>query len=83
MSEALKPCPFCGGSACFVKHSAGIDGTRAFDKWDAVACRSCGVTVGASNRRFRSRADALNAWNLRATPEGQTAAAIAAQRLKD
>lgn len=61
----LLDCPFCGCKATFVNHSAGVAGTRAFDKWDAVACKHCRATVGACDRRFRSREDAASAWNRR------------------
>jgi Lar family restriction alleviation protein len=62
----LKPCPFCGGGASYVKHEAGMRGTQGFDRWDAVACRSCGGTIGACDRRFRDKGDAAAAWNRRA-----------------
>lgn len=68
MTNELKPCPFCGCKATFVKHSAGVYGTQGFDKWDAVACKQCRATVGACDRRFRCRNDARDVWNRRATP---------------
>ena len=68
VSEVLLPCPFCGSGARFVKHSAGVRGTMAFDSWDAVACAGCGATVGACDRRFRNKDDARKAWNTRAQP---------------
>lgn len=68
VSEVLLPCPFCRSGARFVKHSAGVRGTMAFDSWDAVACAGCGATVGACDRRFRSKDDARKAWNTRAQP---------------
>lgn len=63
--DQLLPCPHCGCAATYVKHSAGVPGTRGFDKWDAVACKHCRATVGACDRRFRSRDDARQAWNRR------------------
>jgi Lar family restriction alleviation protein len=81
MSNELKDCPFCGCRATFVKHSAGMPETQGFDKWDAVACKHCRATIGASDRRFRSRDDASEAWNLRVAAAGnsqsQDAAAFA------
>lgn len=62
----LKDCPMCGCAATFVKHSAGMPGTQGYDKWDAVACKHCRTTVGACDRRFRSKDDAATAWNRRA-----------------
>ncbi len=61
----LRDCPFCGCAATYVKHSAGVQGTQGFDKWDAVACKNCRATIGACDRRFRSRDDAREAWNRR------------------
>jgi Lar family restriction alleviation protein len=65
MNAKLLPCPFCGGGADYVKHSAGVPRTMAFDSWDAVSCRACHATVGACDRRFRNKDDAAKAWNLR------------------
>jgi len=65
MSEALKPCPRCGCAAGFFQQSAGMPNTQAFDKWMGVCCKHCRLTMGTSTRRFRDRADAAAAWNLR------------------
>jgi Lar family restriction alleviation protein len=73
--DALRLCPFCGGAGTFVKHSAGIRGTAGFDSWHAVACKACGGTVGASDRRFRDKGDAAKAWNTRATAAAEAALA--------
>ncbi len=61
----LQPCPMpaCRGTAQHVKHSAGAPGTIGYDGWHAVSCKSCGVTLGASDRRFRSSDDAAMQWN--------------------
>ena len=71
----LLPCPFCGCAAGYVKHTAGVQGTQGFDKWDAVACKHCRATIGACDRRFRCRDDAREAWNRRAalSPQPQQA----------
>lgn len=76
-NATLKDCPLCGCAATFVKHSAGMRGTQGYDQWDAVACKHCRATVGACDRRFRSREDAATAWNLRTSqrPEQQAGAA--------
>ena len=34
-----------------------------YDRWHAVRCQSCGLTLGESDRRFRSKAEAGKAWN--------------------
>ncbi len=71
---ALAPCPMpgCGGSARYTKHSAGLPGTMGHDTWHAVACASCGITMGACDRRFRSRKEAAAAWNRRAVRQSLT-----------
>ena len=65
MSTALQPCPLCHAQAAHIKMASGTPGTFAFDKWHAIRCKSCGITLGQSNRRFRSCEDAANAWNKR------------------
>ena len=65
-APSLLPCPMCGGAAALVKYSAGMPGTMGYDQWHGVSCRSCNVCVGARDRRFRERSDALAAWNRRA-----------------
>ena len=64
----LMPCPFCGGNARKVKHSAGSPGTIGYDRWHGVACAGCNACVGARDRRFRTSAAAIAAWNTR-TPQ--------------
>lgn len=64
----LLPCPFCGGHARKVKHSAGAPGTTGYDRWHGVACAGCNACVGARDRRFRTSAAAIAAWNRR-TPQ--------------
>lgn len=66
--EPLKDCPFCGGNARKVKHSAGSPGTIGYDRWHGVACAGCNACVGARDRRFRTSAAAIAAWNTR-TPQ--------------
>ena len=64
----LMPCAFCGGNARKVKHSAGSPGTTGYDRWHGVACAVCNACVGARDRRFRTSAAAIAAWNTR-TPQ--------------
>lgn len=59
-------CPFCGGTARKVKHSAGVPGTTGYDRWHGVACAGCNACVGARDRRFRTSTDAIAVWNTRA-----------------
>lgn len=76
----LAPCPMpgCGGSARHIKHSAGLPGTMGHDTWHAVACASCGITMGACDRRFRSRKEAAAAWNRRTERQPLTTEQITA-----
>ena len=68
----LALCPLCNGQAQRVKHSAGMPGTMGHDTWHAVACKTCGITMGASDRRFRDPDDAAKAWNARKPLEPMT-----------
>ena len=67
-TDALAPCPFCGGGARRAKHSAGVQGTTGYDQWHGVSCATCNACVGASDRRFRTPTEAITAWNRRAQP---------------
>ena len=62
----LLACPFCGGGAHRMKHSAGLQGTAGYDQWHGVSCATCNACVGARDRRFRTPAEAIAAWNRRA-----------------
>lgn len=72
MSDALKPCPFCGGEAAPTAHLQY--------SWFAPVCKSCGVRgpavriqAGASHQAMRelmNKADEL--WNTRVEPEEQS-----------
>lgn len=59
---ALKPC-VCGGSAAQSRCSIVID-LVIKDQWQSVKCRSCGLTLGESDRRFRTEEDAAKSWNI-------------------
>ena len=78
----LMPCPFCGGNARKVKHSAGSPGTIGYDRWHGVACAGCNACVGAQDRRFRTSAAAIAAWNTR-TPQPTQAQPVAREPLSD
>lgn len=60
MSEELKPCPFCGGEAHFmkVKHVIGI--------WYAVCCDDEECLGHEQSRLYTLRRLAADAWNRRA-----------------
>lgn len=59
---APKPCPFCGTDDDLV-----IDYTRIDDEttWWGVSCHRCGCEIGCRN----SEAEAIAAWNTRASEE--------------
>lgn len=56
MSEELKPCPFCGGSA--------QESFADFHDGGHVKCSECGVTGPVWSNDTQ---DAVNAWNIRAS----------------
>lgn len=70
MSEELKPCPFCGGGAHFikVKHVVGV--------WYTVCCDDAECFGHEQSRLYTLRRSAAEAWNRRAertcriVPEG-------------
>lgn len=55
MSDKLKPCPFCGGEAVFVK-IVGL-GVK-------VVCKNC----WNESKFYYDAIDAIDAWNRRAKP---------------
>lgn len=62
MSDALKPCPFCGGQVDIEKT---IDGR----KWYGVVCRNTqnlGGSCAVSIRPSASEESAIGRWNMRA-----------------
>ena len=60
MSEELKPCPFCGGEAHFikVKHVVGV--------WYTVCCDDAECFGHEQSRLYTLRRLAAEAWNRRA-----------------
>lgn len=64
MSEELKPCPFCGPGQSVV--SLWYDDAS---KAQRVGCGRCGVSTGIRPRsEERTAANAIAAWNRRASP---------------
>lgn len=59
MSEALKPCPFCGGKAEMIRYPANGKVT--------VSCRSSGCMANISFCVSKDRA--IEAWNRRVNNE--------------
>lgn len=62
MTAELEKC-ICGGDAAHITRTHGMPKTRGHDKWHAVRCLSCGLTLGESDRRFRAPEEAGKAWN--------------------
>ena len=60
MTEKLKPCPFCGGKAVY----SSITFLHGDDQCH-VECEKCGFTT----ENFKTRYDAIDAWNRRANDE--------------
>lgn len=64
-SEALKPCPFCGGMAYrheLIEHyPASADGPAgSYSAWFHIGCNVCGIEVGDEYE-----SSAIAAWNRR------------------
>lgn len=59
MSEALKPCPFCGGEPEL--NYTWCD-YISFDDGYWACCRNCQVRT----KSFKTEQEALNSWNRRA-----------------
>ncbi len=63
MSEAMKPCPFCGGEAEAIPYDGQY--MRAF-----IVCKTCGASVAGSGFKRTAVEDAQANWNRRApSPE--------------
>ena len=85
--EQLKPCPFCGGAASgdgYVYYSRPCNDT-AWDDGSPITeaffcnCPSCGVSNMATGIGYRSKAEAIAAWNTRAAAApGETLAQVRA-----
>ena len=75
MSEELKPCPFCGGSACLERgFNYDYDGGDRWYVYSADVACSCGCTLHVDNalpKKYVSEEHSLDfaiaAWNRRAT----------------
>jgi len=59
----------CANHAAYVRHAAGIKGTMGYDSWHGISCKSCGVSIGTSDRRFREKEEVAAAWNVRAAAQ--------------
>lgn len=77
MSEELKPCPFCGAKSHKLEHQFG-------DECGYIRCRNCGAQSGRvywteaereSDDYSASEAEAIAAWNRRASTDKAPAGA--------
>ena len=59
MSDELLPCPFCGAEA-------NVSECQGRDDRFYIWCDGCCCTV-----MYKSKQDAINAWNTRAEPIGR------------
>lgn len=71
MSEKLKPCPFCGGDKVSLVETEDFENAnKGLSSWH-VSCKynNChGSIFSLYVWQFRSRTQAVKAWNTRATP---------------
>ena len=81
----LLPCPFCGGAPTTIERPDNIDGTQFFY---AFACYCGGYSACAHKMAVRktpefAKADAIAAWNRRASTPQPTQAQAGAVPLTD
>ena len=74
MSEALRPCPFCGGEAEIRNEDVEPQGDPWYGKTMClhVRCKTCGCAMfdETFHEGFYAENDAISAWNARATGKG-------------
>lgn len=73
LEEALKPCPFCGGT---VTLEQPIRGYGRGDEWWGVVCRNTinlGGTCAIEQMPSRTKEAAIARWNMRANPSSVAA----------
>lgn len=63
-TKKLLPCPFCGGGPVWDYYTVGV-WDESEDRWN-VTCDTCGITF---EEGFKTRKEAIEAWNRRADPE--------------
>lgn len=79
MTDELKPCPFCGGKANLVSdYSSEQDETR-WNVWhECEGCEGESAGYGSSYHPwfdtpwYKTKAEALHAWNRRVVPPTAT-----------
>ena len=62
----LKPCPFCGGEAWTVMNGTTVDGRLVYSEYKVM--HNCRLFGTISSRCYRTKTDAVNAWNKGAEP---------------
>lgn len=91
MSDDLKPCPFCGGEASgdgFQKLRTPHKETRWDDGSEITEAYFCNcIKCGASNIvcsiRYRTKAEAIAAWNRRAAQPEMSALVEALRKISE
>ena len=73
--NALKPCPFCGGTAKNPEKSGGDDERNGYNFTMAIKCQDCGAFMSRKSREDKggwcndtgqAKCEVIAAWNRRA-----------------
>lgn len=62
-TEALKNCPFCGGTAKILDISQRINGYSNGGMWKYVSCQTCGCRT--HDFYWDDREEMIRTWNRR------------------
>lgn len=62
--DALANCPLCGGDAQRYENETGSWGTPNYNRWPAIQCNECGLTLGVG-KAYLYAEDLQAAWNRR------------------
>ena len=68
--EEIKRCPFCGKNVAVLDHCKGLEDCLNFEVcegegWKVVVCDFNKGGCGASSGYFKTKAEAITAWNRR------------------
>lgn len=62
MTEAIKPCPFCGHTGLSFEDASTY-------RWGIAVCNGCGASAGETRREYPDtgawHAEAIKQWNTR------------------
>ncbi|MBR0317201.1 MAG: Lar family restriction alleviation protein [Synergistaceae bacterium] len=62
MTEKLKPCPFCGNQD--IHYYCYSDNNE--ENFYTVECHECGICIGINDKKYKTKSEAIKAWNTRA-----------------